>query len=37
MRQNLHHRRTIRIEHSNNVIDGIDSIQLDLRSDHDLA
>src|SRR5690606_39668905 len=37
MRRNLHHRRTIRIEHSNNIIDGIDSIQLDLRGDHDLA
>src|SRR5690606_23453868 len=24
-------------KHSNNIIDGIDSIQLDLRSDHDLA
>src|SRR5690606_16166856 len=37
MRRNLHHRRTIRIEHSNNIIDSIDSIQLVLRCDHDRA
>src|SRR5690606_32433919 len=37
MRRNLHHGRTIRIEHSDNIIDSINSIQLDLRSDHDLT
>src|SRR5690606_18973839 len=35
--QNLHEGRAIRIEHSDNIIDGINSIKLDLRSDHDLT